>query len=233
MDEIATIYHTSLETPLTLSCGRVQLLIAENPHEFYKFADMFDKSIGGEESGLSFLREGKQISAENEGCIICDPLHFDLNDKKVLNLLFKNLAAACRCGNTHFGLSSVNTAIAQLYADLFDALPFALTYGEATVENLFKCTDLRFEKTYDTLLEKIVCYINALVELKRCKFFVFINIKTVLSDDDLKLLYRHCALEKVGLLLIEHSKVRPLLAEERAIIITEDLCEILENYGGI
>lgn len=231
MDDIAMVYHASLETPLILSCGRVQLLIIENPHEFFKFVDMFDKSIGGEESGLSFLRDGKQISAETEGCIICDPFHFDLNDKKVLNLLFKNLAAVCRYGNAQFGLSSVNTAIAQLYADLFDSLPFSLTYGEATIENLFKCTDLHFEKTYDTLLEKIICYINALVELKHCKFFVFINIKTVLCDNDLKLLYHHCALEKVGLLLIEHSKVRPLLAEERAIIITEDLCEILENYG--
>ena len=230
MNEIAVVYHTSIETPITISCETVQLLIIENPHEFYNFVNMFDCSIGGGESQLSFLRSGKAISAENEGCIICDPFHFDLNDKKVINLLFKNLAATCRYGTMQFEVSSVNTGIGQLFEKLFETLPFSLTYGELTIEDLLKGADVRFEKTYDTLLEKIICYINALVELKHCKFFVLVNIKTVLCDDDSQSLYHHCALEKVGLLLIEHSKVRPVLSMEKAIIITEDLCEILENY---
>ncbi len=230
MNEIAVVYHTSLETPITISCEFVQLLIIENPHEFYKFVDMFDCSVGGDESELSFLRNGKPVSAEKEGCIICDPFHFDLNDKKVIGLLFKNLAETCRYGKEQFKLSSVNTGVGQLFAELFETLPFSLTYGELTIEELLKCANVRFEKTYDTLLEKIICYINALAELKHCNFFVFVNLKAVLCDDDLMSLYRHCALEKIGLLLIENSKVRPLLPEEKAIIITEDLCEILEHY---
>ena len=230
MNELATVYHTSLETPITISNESVQLLIIENPKEFYKFVNMFDRSMTGEESELNFLRDGKAISAEKEGCIICDPFHFDLNDKRVVNLLCKNLAELCRYGTTQFKLSEINTYIAQLFDELFESIPFSLTSDEITIEDLLKCLNVRFEKTYETLIEKIICFINALVELKRCKFFVFVNLKSVLSDDDLSSLYHHCALEKVGLLLIEHTKVRQLLNEEKAIIITEDLCEILERY---
>ena len=50
---------------------------------------------------------------------------------------------------------------------------------------------------------------------------------------DLEELYKHCELQKVSLLLIESGKKRPLLCREQAIIITEDLCEILENYTEI
>ena len=52
----------------------------------------------------------------------------------------------------------------------------------------------------------------------------------MLSDEKLLQVYAHCQREQVGLLLIENAKHRPLLSIERAVIITEDLCEILENY---
>ena len=89
---------------------------------------------------------------------------------------------------------------------------------------------MKFEKNYDSLEEKIICYINVLIELKKCDFFVFVNLKSVLSDEKLLQVYAHCRREQVGLLLIESGKQRPLLPNERAVIITEDLCEILENY---
>ena len=56
------------------------------------------------------------------------------------------------------------------------------------------------------------------------------NLKSVLSDEKLGQIYAHCRAEQVGLLLIEDGKRRKLLPCEKAVIITEDLCEILENY---
>ena len=93
-----------------------------------------------------------------------------------------------------------------------------------------KASGVKFAKVYETLEEKLVCYINALIELKQCEFFVFVNLKSVLSDEKLGQIYAHCRAEQVGLLLMEDGKRRPLLPCEKAVVITEDLCEILENY---
>ena len=51
-----------------------------------------------------------------------------------------------------------------------------------------------------------------------------------MDDEKLQQVYAHCQSEQVGLLLIENGKHRALLPNEKAVIITEDLCEILENY---
>ena len=54
--------------------------------------------------------------------------------------------------------------------------------------------------------------------------------RSVLNDEQLQQVYAHCQAEQVGVLLIEDEKRRNLLSCEKAVIITEDLCEILENY---
>ena len=101
------------------------------------------------------------------------------------------------------------------------------------LEDLLKLCNVKPTKVYESFLEKLICYINIFTELKNIKFFIFIGLKDILSDENLILLYQHCALQKVGLLLIESSKKRNLLPMERAIIITDDLCEIVENFGKI
>ena len=53
------------------------------------------------------------------------------------------------------------------------------------------------------------------------------------EKSEIEQIYAHCRLEQVGLLLIEDAKRRKLLSCEKAVIITEDLCEILENYEEI
>ena len=117
----------------------------------------------------------------------------------------------------------------EFLGELAFFVPFSLDYSEPQPIDYIKAAGVKLEKSYDTLEEKIVCYLNTLIELKKCEFFVFVNLKSVLTDEKLLQIYAHCQREQVGLLLIENS-TRPLLPEERAIIITEDLCEILENY---
>ncbi len=230
MEKAIEVYHYKLETPLEINPESVQLLIVENTSAFFGFVSELDSMLNGGEGGFHFVCGGSEISPDC-GVIVCDCFHFDLNDKKILNLLAKKLSAFCIGGEMQYDLNEVNAKTVGFLEKLFSGFPFLLGYTEPSVEDLLKCYGVRFEKTYETLTEKIICFINAMAELKGSKFFVFVNLKSLLSDSCLQALYKHCALEKVGLLLVESFKVRPLLKEERAVIITEDLCEILENYN--
>lgn len=220
--------HVHIETPIIISEEVVQLLIIENPSEFYSMVAELDGQFDGTEGNFVFSVNGEIIAASKFGAMVSDLFHFDLNDKKILNLLYKKLESITI--NEKFALfNEFNAKTLNFLNEIAFCVPFSLDYDAPTPTDYFKISGLKFEKNYDVLEEKIICYINALIELKNCEFFVFVNLKSVLSEDKIKKVYEHCRSEQVGLFLIE-NKYRPLLSCEKAIIITEDLCEIIENF---
>ena len=226
------VSHVHLDNPLIISEDYVQLIIVENPNEFYNMVSDLNGQFDGDDGLFVFSRDGKLFSADKCGTIVLDLFHFDLNDKKLLTLLYKRLELIA-FGEKITLFNELTAKTVEFLEELSFGAPFALDYAEPQPIDYLKVAGVKFEKHYESLEEKLICYINACIELKKCEFFVFINVKSVLSDERLKQLYLHCRNEQVGLLLVEDWKRRPLLNEEKAIIITEDLCEILENYEEI
>ena len=226
------VTHIHLDTPIVITEESVNLLIVENPTEFYNMVSDLDGQFDGREGVFVFSMDGQIVPVGKYGAMISDLFHFDLNDKKLLTILYKRLegvAFAEKIAN----FNTLTAKLVELLEELSFATPFALEYDEPQPSDYLKTAGLKFAKVYDTFEEKLVCYINALIELKQCEFFVFVNLKSVLSDEKLAQIYAHCRSEQVGLLLIEDGKRRQLLSCEKAVIITEDLCEILENYEEI
>ena len=224
--------HVHLETLLTISDEYVQMLIIENPTEFYNMVSDLDRQFDGQEGQFIFSIDGQIVPAIKYGALISDLFHFDLNDKKLLALLYKRLEGVA-FGEKIVLFNELTAKAVTFLEDVSFFVPFALEYDEPQPSDYLKASGLKFAKMYDSLEEKIVCYVNALIELKQCEFFVFVNLKSVLSDEKLEEIYAHCRAEQVGLLLIEGGKRRKLLPCEKAVIITEDLCEILENYDEV
>ena len=221
--------HVHLETQLTISEEYVQLLIVENPTEFYHMVSDLDGQFDGREGTFVFSMDGQIVPAIKYGAMVSDLFHFDLNDKKLLTLLYKRLESVAFGDKIAF-FNDLTAKTVAVLEELFVSVPFALEYDEPQPSDYLKASGVKFAKVYETLEEKLVCYINALIELKQCEFFVFVNLKSVLTDEKLGQIYAHCRAEQVGLLLMEDGKRRQLLPCEKAVIITEDLCEILENY---
>ena len=126
--------------------------------------------------------------------------------------------------------NEINAKIETFLYDLCSTVDFSLGHECVSLEGLLKVCSVKPSETYDSLLEKLICYINIFTELKAISFFVLVGITDVLSDEELALLYRHCELNKIELLLIERGRPEKRGNNERKIIITEDLCEIVENF---
>ncbi len=224
-----TVNHVHLETPLVINEQITQLLIVENPAEFYNVVCDLNNQLEGESGTFVFLREGQPILPSACGAMVTNIFNFDLNDKKILNQLYKKMEGIA-LGDCVSAFNELNAKTFAFITEISYQIPFSLDYNELQPSDYFKSAGVKLEKNYDSLEEKIVCYINALIELKKCEFFIFVNLKSVLNDEKLALIYSHCQKEQVGLLLVESCKQRPLKNNERAVIITEDLCEIVENY---
>ncbi len=223
--------HPNIETKIYFDELHPTLLICENPHEYYNFVtDMVDEFDGGV-SQFSFWDELTNIRGDKVGELLLNNFSFELADKKIVNLMYKTLRRNYLDGTFIVEFNRINSELAKFLQELCATLDFATDFGELVIDDLFKCCGVKPAATFGSLLEKIVCYINMLTELKGAFCYVFVGLKDVLDDEDLCQLYNHCRLMKVSLLLIESSKRRPLLSEERAVIITDDLCELTENFG--
>lgn len=225
-----TVANPKIETPIRLTEDKVSLLIVENPREYYNFVNELIAAFQGEESCFTFWDETVQISPQKTGEILVNAFSFELTEKKIITLLYKTLQKNYLNGEYLLRMNKVYAETAGFLQDLFQSVDFQLEYSQFTLDDLLKISSVKPVKTYDSLLEKIICYVNIFIELKNVSFFVFAGLKDVLSDDELLSLYKHCRLKKVSLFLLESGKRRPLLEQEKAIIITEDLCEIVEKF---
>ncbi len=231
MSEIK-IVHIDLENPIILSPDSVNVLIAENAFEFFKLTDELFKQFEGEEGDFVCLKDGKQCALDKCGDIVYDYFKWDFNNKKVLNALYRQIEdiALNKEQEKYMDLvANVNSYVMNLIRDF----SFELTFDDLTINDILKSLSLRFETDYETIEEKIVCYVNLLSELKNTEFIVFVNLKSILNDEKLSQLYHHCKMAEISLLLIESNSSRKLLPQEKGIIITEDLCEIVVNGGNL
>lgn len=225
-----TLAHPNVETKISFDEQHPTLLICENPKEYYNFVTDIVEEFEGNVSNFSFWEGITQVKGEKYGELLLDNFCFNLADKRLVALLQKRLRTNYANGEFLVEFNRINTEIASFLHDLCQTVDFATDFEGLSIDDLLKCCSVRPAATFSSLLEKIVCYVNLFIELKRACFFIFVGLKDVLADDDLSQLYHHCKLMKVGLLLLESSKKRPLLPDERAIIITDDLCELTENF---
>ncbi len=222
-----------LETPIELKENSVVSLNIENGSYFYNVVCEIKKLFNGEDSILSFWSDGKMSVPSKSGDLIDDFFDFGANDKKIINLLYKKIDALTNAGDGIVKINEINEKIYNLYADVFQEFPFLLDSSALAMPELLKATDVKFVEYYSSFVEKFVCYVNVLAELKNIKFLVCVNLKSVCSCDDFTEIFKHCQREQISLFLIESGAVKYTVQEERAIIITEDLCEIVENIKGV
>lgn len=225
------ISNKSIETPVFLENGSPFVISVENSKEFYRFAVDFKRAFEGEESEFSFWEGDNAISPEKFGEIILSPFYFDATDKKIINLLYKKLQSNFCDGEFILQFNKINSLVDNFLFDLFSTVDFSLEHDCLTLESVLKACSVKPAKSYDTLLEKLICYVNVFIELKNVRFFVLIGVKDVLTEEETLLLYKHCELAKVSLLLLERGRGEKNIGNERKIIITKDLCEIVENIA--
>lgn len=228
-----TLAHKHFETEMELKDDSPLVIFAEEPRENFSFVQNMISLAEGRESEFSIWKGADRLDAEEKIALLRDFFEMDFSDKKILNLLYKRIRGAFFDGAFMLSLNEINAEIGRLFEALFAEVDFSLDYSDLELDALLKACGVKPSVQYENLLEAIVCYIDLFVRLKNVEVFVLVGAKQVLTDEDLASLYYHCELAKVKLLLLEHYKTRPLLHNERAITITEDLCEIVENMESL
>ena len=110
--------------------------------------------------------------------------------------------------------------------ELEEATNYILEFKEQPdLTAIFKAAGLKYEIVEEDILERLVRYIKTSVNVLKTKLFVFINLRSFLSETQMEQLIRELSYQEVKVLLIE-NQAKCCMEGVRRYIIDKDGCEI-------
>lgn len=213
------------ETIFDIDCDIINTLVVEN-QEFFRscvrgMQNLYDK----EESDFIFSNNYEEIVLGEKIELISDYINLDRNDKRLANGLLKFFTRAMADRSIAFaeyfarGYALLNSISDEMYPNV----DFEEDVDYASFVKLFKPIFTYKDKDF---VEKLLLYIDALIEFCDIKIIVLINVKSYLNREEFFELFKHARYMQVPLFCIESHETYKL-EEEKIIIIDCDLCEIV------
>lgn len=214
MKLIHNIFNESIE----IRDDSISIIIIENKKFFINFISNF---LIKDSTEIQLYESVKELTIYKNTFTITDLLNIELNTTKQLTKLYNILVQELDV-SVKFDLSSkIISLIDNICLNYHIDLDYDL---EINFSDILKSTSLKF-KEENSLLDNILSLLQIKSFLDDIKLFIFVNLKSYLTKDDLEILYNHCILNKIKILLIE-SNTSEIHSLEKITIIDNDLCII-------
>ncbi len=220
------LMHPSFSVPIRFEENSIQVLIVENPA---LFSDMHEDLVaqvdGGEgEFVLSKSFEPVEISSILE--VVVDYFHLCREQKRMqtkLISLLKNLAQQ----EFQIETASVYEQLTAYMEQLIKSVDYSVSFSlPDDVGSLIKIAKVHFESDSGTLAERLLNYMTVCSELLGMSCFVLMNLKSYLTESELRKLYKMVLYKKINILLLESTQKNIITEYECVRLIDEDLCEL-------
>lgn len=221
------IVHPLLEIPIVLSENIVNTIVVENPNAFAAMVSELVAQLNGKEGQFILSDELKQLSIDSHVELVLEPFSLDLNQRKVIARLYSKLKDVAVESEFYISTKDLVSRIVSYTDRIAQTVDYPLEYSsEIDMTSVFKLVDLRLEDNHETVLEKILDYMTIIQEFLGVSFFVFVNIKSFLAEEDLRELHKATGYKKFRILLFENASREKFCESEKVYIIDSDLCSI-------
>ena len=218
--------YSDLNFELQLSCESPTILIIENKSLFSKIsADLWGQSCGTP-GDIILSQNNEQLKPEKVSTVIINPFSINYNEKRILTAVYKEF---CDIANDIYfeKTAELNSKIISLLDSIEKSVDSPVIYDiELDFKNLLKVYNVRIDDQNDNFLDRIVSYIKLLHRICNIQLFIFLNLKSFFTEDQLIALYKETLYENVILLDIEGYDSNYHLTQENYVIIDKDLCII-------
>lgn len=207
--------------------NKVLQIIVEHPKAFYALLQDIFLSINNEQSNFLLTKNLETINLHKRAELLLDYLNIMANEKSVLTKLYTALSTAAEESQFVGGKTQIEAAIYAFVQELSNALDISIDFSPLVdFKLILKSIDIKIDQSFtDTLSEKIINFVKANLLLLKKDIFIFVNIKSFVSEEDLKQLYKYMFYNKLIVIDIESAE-RSRLGLEKTIIIDNDLCQI-------
>lgn len=217
--------HSQNNLKIDIEEGKISVLVIENPVAMRGFLLELNEQSQGGPGGFILSEDYEPISIGKNLIFVKEPLFVDCNEKRILTKLYQNIVDEEKM---HYLIERDNfdKAYLEYLKELCLLSPLPLAYDEKlSLGELLKCAHVLIDHTSGDFVENLWNYMKVMGDLLHIKVFAFANLKSILSEAELDLLYTQCLYEQRTLLLIEpyDTSLRP---HEKKCIVDADGCVI-------
>ncbi len=214
-----------ISAPIEFRENVLNSLVIENQPLFRSLIEDFHCQINGFDgfSVLSLNNSPVDIAKNVE--LITSFVPFELNRKSLIGKIISSLEKTA-INETHYvRTSQLLSSIEKYIEDLTFEYPCDLECSKITVSALLKMVGLQIHEEMGNSLDKIIDYMELVREFEKDKLFIFVNMRSYYSDEQMEAFVQTVISHKYKILLLdasEHCRLR----DEKRVIIDADLCEI-------
>ncbi len=200
-------------------------LVIENPKFLREVIK--DLTISEEEKELSATKDGKLLKFDKDVDVVFNPLKLDFNSKRAMTTLLKLLVKTSVSEDFYLTTNNLKTKIVKYLSDVIDAgeFEFEVSTDDFTMDSIAKAVSIHIVGDEDDFVELLTDYVSMMADLANIKLFVFVNLRLLLSDEDVERLRHNLDNHQINVLLLE-GMAQERLKDVPRWLIDRDLCEI-------
>lgn len=222
------IVHKDISNPIIIKETKINVLVLENKKFFIdKINELINQINGDYGDYFLFDLNDEELSISKNCEILTDLFSLDFDSKKIKSAIFNELKNISNSEVFYIKIRELEKNIRDLILEIMYESDFELELDEDfDVTKLLKIYDISISKSYDSLIEKFITYIDILTDVLKIKVIFCVNLLNLFDEVDRIEIYKYLLLKKKKVVFIENYYESYDLEYEYKYIIDKDICEI-------
>ena len=200
--------HSELSGEIISESAAFTEWIIESPKYFSEYLHELYCQYEKDEGRFVLSQGDKILELSKYLEIIVNPFTVEINSRKILNKLYIKLEKVSK------------------EEQMYEQTNYILSFDDnLEIPALLKAVGIKHEEMEDDFFERIIRYVKIAVEVLSTKVFVFVNIRSYLTDEQIQELIKEIRYQEAKILFME-SQERACLEGGMRYIIDRDGCEI-------
>ena len=173
--------HYELDGPIEFKDGSINVLVIENPAFMAKVIGEIWNQSNGEEGSFELFENDKTVPFTNNVELIINPFSADVNERDLLSKLYAEMKKDALDEELFLSTNTFLSEIEKNVREIIGRQPLLLESATPDIVGLFKLLDVRFSVSI-SLAERMCDYIDVCTEYRKTKLFIFVNLKSFLTE---------------------------------------------------
>ncbi|QPK94564.1 type II-A CRISPR-associated protein Csn2 [Actinomyces sp. zg-332] len=217
--------YIAFDEPIVFEENVVNILILENPIDYRTFIEEISILAEDGESKVFFSNNFEKENFDKNVEIIYNPYDLDFNSKTITAKIQKDLESLVYDEENYIKSGEILSELEKYLQELVEKIDYEIEFESVNISSVLKAMKPKISIEDMTYLEKVCTYMELINKIFTKSIFIFFNLKTMVSDEELLELYKYCNYNKFSLLVCENT-CKEKLEFERITLIDKDMCQI-------